>query len=231
MRPSRSQIIVISVGGSLIAPARLDSVFLKRFRGLITKWVGRGRRFCLVTGGGQLNSRYNRAVQQIAKLSPDDLDWIGIAVTKLHAQVIRSLFGKLAHPELYNDPARPPLFKRPILVGGGYRPGHSTDLDAVLLAKSLGARSVVNLTNTDFVYDRDPNRFTGARPLSDLTWAAFQKLIPKKWRPRLHSPFDPRASQLARRLGLSLYVINGRRLSELDNLLNGRKFRGSQIHP
>ncbi len=231
MTRNRNQIIVISVGGSLIAPAGLDSAFLRRFRSLITKWVGRGRRFCLVTGGGQLNSRYNQTIQQIARLGPSDLDWIGIAATKLHAQVIRSLFGKLAHPELYDDPARPPLLKRPILVGGGYRPGHSTDLDAVLLARVFKAKSIINLTNTDYVYTRDPNQYSKAKPLVDLTWTEFLKLIPPKWAPRLRSPFDPRASRLAKRLGLKLFVMNGRRLAELDKLIRGRKFKGTTIHP
>lgn len=231
MRQDHNQIIVISVGGSLIAPDELDPVFLGRFRSSIIKWVGRGRRFCLVTGGGRLNSRYNQAVQKVARLTPDDLDWIGIASTKLHAQVIRSLLGGLAHPELYDNPDRPPKFTRPIMVGGGYRPGHSTDLDAVLLARAFKTKMIVNLTNTDFVYDRDPNRFHTAQPLPDLTWPAFQKLIPKTWRPRLHSPFDPRASRLARRLGMSLFVINGRRLGELDKLLAGRPFKGTTIQP
>ncbi len=228
MKPSSST-FVLSLGGSLLAPSELDVAYLKRLRRFILGWVRRGARFAVITGGGDLNRRYNAATRRAADIRPADLDWIGIATTKLHAQVVRALFGTRAYEHILDNPEHPPKTKRPILVGGGYVPGSSTDLDAVLLAKAWGAKTIINLTNTSHVYDRDPRKDPKAKAHSEMTWTAYRKLIPKRWTPRLSTPFDPVASREAERLGLTVCILNGRDFSSFQRLLKGKSFKGTRI--
>ncbi|MFH0853521.1 MAG: UMP kinase [bacterium] len=229
MKKNLNKLFVISLGGSLIAPDEIDVKYLKNFKKVILAWVRRGYRFCIITGGGKTNKRYNMAAREITKIAPVDLDWIGIAATKLHAHLLRSIFGKWAHPVLYDNPEKPPKFVKPILFGGGYQPGHSSDVDAVLIAKALGIKTVINLSDIDHVYDKDPDRFPEAKPIKQINWSDYFKIIPKKWKPRLNSPFDPKASRLAKNNNISVYIIKGQRLSELKKALSGRAFRGTVI--
>ena len=45
--------IIISVGGSMIVPNDIDTVFLTQFKTLILDYVSRGFRFVLIAGGGK----------------------------------------------------------------------------------------------------------------------------------------------------------------------------------
>lgn len=231
MRQRPNFLTVLSLGGSLLTPSQPAVPFLRAFRACIVRHVRRGERFVVVTGGGQLNRTYNKVARSISRIAPDDLDWIGIAATRLHAELVRSAFGRLAFPRLIDNPAKPPKTKRPILVGGGYVPGSSTDYDAVLLAVALNARTVINLTDTKFVYDHDPRKNPKARPLPHLRWSEYRKLIPSRWTPRLSTPFDPKASRLAQAYGLTVRIVNGRRLSDFERALAGQPFRGTTIVP
>jgi uridylate kinase len=231
MKKQQESAFVLSLGGSLIAPDGIDVAYLRSLRRVVLRWVKRGTRFCIITGGGQLNRRYNAWSREIAPVAPIDLDWIGIAATRLHAQIVRAMFSSLAHPEIFDDPKRPPRTTRPILVGGGHVPGSSTDLDAVLIAKAWNVQTVANLTDTPFVYDRDPKRFPGAKPLSEVTWADYRKIIPKKWTPRLSTPFDPIASREAERAGMSVCLIKGHDLRSLERIFSGKGFSGTRIWP
>ena len=53
-------------------------------------------------------------------------------------------------------------------------------------------------------------------------------MIGKKWEPGLNAPFDPVASKEAEKLKIKVFVV-GRDLNNLENLLNGKKFKGSTI--
>lgn len=222
---------ILSLGGSLIVPDEIDVAFLKKFRQMILTFVRRGHRFVIITGGGKTNKRYNEAARMIAKAQPVDLDWIGIATTKVHAQLLRSIFGDYAHKTLIDNPEKPPKMTRPILLGGGYVPGHSTDMDAVQMAIALGAQRILNLSDISHVYTKDPKVYKDAQALREVTWQHYRKIIPKKWTPRLSSPFDPRASALAQKHGLEVDILQGKRLDEVKRALLGKSFQGTRIIP
>ena len=84
-----------------------------------------------------------------------------------------------------------------ILVAGGWRPGHSTDFNAVVLGKYLGAKRIINLSNIDAVYDRDPKQFPDAQPIRNIDWQGFRAIVGDVWDPGMNTPFDPIAAQLA----------------------------------
>ncbi len=222
--------IVISVGGSLIVPEHIDVDFLTKFKAMIDREVSTGRKFTIICGGGKTARNYQKAGQALSTLKPTEIDWIGIHATRLNAQLIKHIFAGIAEAVVVHDPHEKIVFKKKILVAAGWKPGWSTDYDAVLLAKRFGATKIINLSNTDYVYDKDPNKHFDAKPILTTSWKEFLKLIPKKWDPGLSSPFDPIASREAEKCKMQVAMINGENLKELDNFINDRHFDGTLIH-
>lgn len=220
---------VISLGGSLIVPDEVDVSFLKSFVELIKTRVQKGEQFIIITGGGRTARNYMAALKKCGVVSPDKLDWMGIYGTKLNAELVRMLLGEQAHQEIITDPGGIDRIAGPVVVGAGWEPGCSTDFDAVLLAEKSGAKKVINLSNIDYVYDKDPKRFAGAKKIERISWADFRKIIPEKYTPGLNSPFDPVAAKRAEELGLEVAIMNGKPLDNLENYLAGKPFVGTLI--
>ncbi|HUQ30037.1 MAG TPA: UMP kinase [Candidatus Paceibacterota bacterium] len=221
--------VVVSVGGSLIVPDQIDTGFLSTFKTLVLDKVHAGFSFTIIAGGGKTARRYQNAANEVTPLSREDLDWIGIHSTRLNAQLLRNIFVGYAHPQVVKNPMIEVDTEDPIVIAAGWQPGCSTDYIAVLMAKMLGARRMVNLSNIDYVYDQDPRSHKDAKKLEKVSWAEFRKLIPPDWDPGLSSPFDPVAAKEAERLGLEVAIINGANLKEFSNYLDGKPFIGTVI--
>lgn len=224
-----SQKIVISLGGSLIIPDELDLDFLRSFKALIETEVKNGQSFVIITGGGKICRKYQAAASELGISSPDELDWLGIHVTRMNAHFFRILMGGLAHGEIITDPQVLGEITKPVVIAGGWKSGWSTDLVAVEIAKTSGAKKLVNLSNIDYVYDKDPRKFPDAQKIEKASWAEFRKIIPAEWSPGVNTPFDPVAAKRAQELGLEVVIMNGKPLDNLENYLSGKKFKGTVI--
>lgn len=224
--------VIISLGGSLIVPEELDWKFIKNFKKLIEKQIKKGYKFVIITGGGKIARKYIAAAALIDKITDEDKDWIGIHATRMNAHFIRTIFRKHAHPIINKDPHdfKDFLhFKEEILVASGWKPGFSTDYDAVVLAKNLGVHQVINLSNIDFVYTKDPRKFTDAIKIENISWKKYRAIVGNKWNPGMNAPFDPVASRLAEKLGLEVAILGGHQLKNFENYLEGKKFQGTVI--
>ncbi|MEK7588714.1 MAG: UMP kinase [Patescibacteria group bacterium] len=222
--------IIISLGGSLIVPDEIDVNFLKDFKDLILKNVASGKQFVIITGGGKICRKYQEATKQVATINDDELDWLGIYSTRFNAEFIRLLFGEYANQDIIVDPMLPISFVRPLVLGGGWKPGNSTDFVAVSIAQNIGAKKIINLSNTDYVYDSDPRTNPEAKKIEKISWAEYRKLIPAEWNPGLNSPFDPIASVVAEKEGITVVTMNGRMMDNLANCLEGKDFLGTTIY-
>ena len=219
--------IIISLGGSVIVPDKIDVTFLKEFKDNIEMHVSRGCKFVIYTGGGRIARDYQNAASQIAKLSDEDLDWIGIYATRLNAQLIKSIFKNKADGIILN-PNDNITFKKNIIVAAGWLPGWSTDYDAVLVAKNIKSKEIINMSNVNYIYDKDPKKFNGAKPFYNLTWQDYRSLIATKWSAGLNAPFDPIAAKEAEKLKIKV-VLLGRDLKNFEDYINKRKFEGTVI--
>jgi uridylate kinase len=224
-----NDITVISLGGSMLAPDLPDPVFTKAFVELIKARTASGRRFIIVTGGGKTCRNYQDALAKVRPVSSDENDWMGIYTTHFNAQYLRLALGELAHPTVATSYGTKIEFSEPVLVGGGEVPGHSTDYDAVLLAKMFGAKHVINISNTTYVYTADPRKVPDATPLPKLSWDEYLALLPKEWTPGLSTPFDMHASALAKDAGLTVSIVNGGTLDEVAKAIDRQEFKGSVI--
>ncbi len=220
--------IIISLGGSIIVPEDIDIDFLKRFRQLIITQT-KTKRFFIICGGGRTCRKYLNAAAKITKLDSEDLDWLGIHSTRLNAHLLRTIFRKYAYPKIVKNPTEKVKTNKKVIIAAGWKPGCSTDYDAVLLAKAHGIKTIINLSNIDYAYDKDPRKFPGAEPILRTDWKTFRSYLPKKWDPGLNSPFDPIASKEAQKLKLKVIIANGRNIKNLKNIFENKDFKGSII--
>ena len=221
--------IIISLGGSLIIPEELDVEFIKKFKELIVSQVSQGKRFVVITGGGKIARKYQDAAKAIQVVDSAELDWLGIYATRFNAEFLKTLFGDLANKEIILDPTLPVKIANSVVIGGGWKPGWSTDYDAVILAKQFKAHRVLNLSNIDYAYDKDPNKFPDAKKIERISWAEYRALIPAEWNPGLSSPFDPIASKMAEEESIEVAILNGKNIANLEKCLNKEAFVGTVI--
>ena len=219
--------IIISLGGSLVAPGEIDVGFLKNFKHSLQKYVGQ-KRFFILVGGGKICRVYMNALLEFG-MKNTDREWLGIEVTRLNAEIVRQLFNGYSYEKVTVDPNQKVKTSKNVIVGAGWKPGWSTDYVATLTAKNYNVKTIINLTNVDYVYDKNPSQFPDAKPLKEIDWKSFERIVGDKWTPGLSMPFDPRASKLAAKLKLKVIMINGKDLSRLEDFLNNKPFIGTTI--
>jgi len=219
--------IIISLGGSLVAPNEIDVEFLKKFKKTLGRYFKK-KKFFIIVGGGKICRVYQKALLDFGAKSIDR-DWMGIKITKLNAEIIKQVFTGKSYSEIISDPNKKVKTNKDIIVGAGWKPGCSTDNDAVLIAKNYSIKTIINLTNIDYVYDKNPNEFPDAKPIENISWKDFGKIVGDKWSPGKSAPFDPIASKLAAKLGLKVVLINGKKLEYLEYFLEGKSFIGTTI--
>jgi uridylate kinase len=223
-------LFVISLGGSLLVPGEIDVKFLKKFKAIIEREIKRNKKFIIIVGGGKTARNYQNAAKALTKVSNEDLDWLGIHATRINAHLLLTIFRKYAYFRIIKNPKEKINFKEKILIAAGWKPGFSTDYDAVLLAKTYGSDTIINLTNVDYVYDKDPNKFKDVKPFKEISWKDYLKLIEQKWIPGMSAPFDPIASKLAQKFKFKVIILNGRKLKNLENYLANKSFKGTIIY-
>ncbi|MBI5347512.1 MAG: UMP kinase [Candidatus Aenigmarchaeota archaeon] len=211
---------VISVGGSLIAPKFICTHFLRDFRNVVNRH--KDKKFIIVCGGGYTARTYQRAAGAFAARN-EDKDWLGIFATYLNAKLMASALGA---GKILTSPMEKIPQKR-VVVASGWKPGRSTDYDAVILAKRANARGVINMTNVPYVYDKDPKKFRGAKPLKEISWKDYRKICGNEWKPGANLPFDPIASRLAQEAGIKVVILKG--ITNLKKCLEAGSFEGTII--
>lgn len=231
----REKPIVLSIGGSLIVPnGGPDTEFLAKLNTFIRKHVRDGKRFFIVIGGGKICRTYQVAAREVSEhLTDTDIDWLGIHATRLNAHLVRTIFQDIAHPRIIeNYDHKLKDWKEAVVIGSGWKPGWSTDYDAVVLARDYGAELIVNVSNIDWIYDHDPKKFKDAKKLKTVTWNELQKIVGTTWTPGQNTPFDPIATKLAKEHNFTVFVTGGTSFANLEKIITGQAdYTGTKIHP
>ncbi len=230
----KGDVVVLSLGGSLVVPnGGIDIEFLTQFNTFIRNQISsKKRRFFITVGGGGTTRHYQQAAQSVRSEHVDDvdLDWLGLHATRLNAQLVRTIFRDIADVRVIKHYEVILKIDAPIAIAAGWKPGWSTDYCAVTLCQDYGIHQAINLTNIDHVYSADPRTNPSAKPLSDLSWEAYRKMIGDKWIPGMNAPFDPIASKLAQDLNVTVKILNGKNLDNLAKALDEKEFEGTTIH-
>ncbi len=233
MGSNYSDKVIISVGGSLVVPnGGIDTEFLKRLNTFVRNQLAnhQDRQFFLVIGGGTTARHYRDAGREVVghDLTEDDMDWLGIHATRLNAQLVRTIFRDIAHPNLIKHYEIIRKVPEQVVVAAGWKPGWSTDYCATLLCEDYHIKTVINMSNISQVYDKDPKKVPDAKPINSISWADFRELIGDKWSPGMNAPFDPIAAKRAQEFGIKV-VVMGKDFDNLNNFFENKDFVGTVI--
>lgn len=226
--------VVISLGGSLIVPnTGIDTAFLKKFNEFIRHELSenKNRQFFIVAGGGATTRQYQEAARNVIghELVPEDLDWLGIHATRLNAHLVKTVFRDLAHPYILKHYEIIRKVKEKVVIAAGWKPGWSTDFCSAMVCEDYGVKTVINMSNIDMAYDRDPKLHPDAAPIKKITWEEFRKIVGNEWTPGMNLPFDPIASKKSEALGLKVVILKGSNFENLKNYFAGKPFVGTVI--
>lgn len=254
-----SKQIVIKLGGSLLSRGE-DSIFdfgyLEKLKTVLTDPELNDNKYFLAIGGGYTMRKYRDLAREAGIKSDIEIHWVGTTVNVLHAYLVKAYLSDIADDEVikyedyYVDSEQTrsetvavssvvttdegvnkfTIAKR-IKIGGGGRPGHSGDVDALLAAQKLGANTIISLKNVDAVYEADPKDFPEAKRIEKLSWDEYLKIIKDKdtHEPGGNYPIDPVASRMARSAGVRFVILSGEDLPNLKNYLLGEEFVGSTV--
>ena len=107
---------------------------------------------------------------------------------------------------------------------GGTEPAHSTDAVAAILAEYVKADLLVNLTSVDGMYNKDPNKFSDAELINEITASDMMEFIKgKDVKAGTYEFFDMTAIQMIKRSSLETVICNGDNPKNLIKAINGEK--------
>lgn len=228
--------IVISLGGSLVVPpSGIDIHFLKEFNVFIRNKLAQNhnKQFFIVVGGGTTSRHYQHAAREVLEheITPEDLDWIGIHSSRLNGHMLRTIFRDIAHPVVLDRYDIIRKAHEPVVVAAAWKPGWSTDYCSVMVCDDYNVNTVINLSNIEMVHDQDPKHNSAAKPIKNITWTEFKKLVGDQWTPGMNVPFDPIATKRAEELGINVVIMRGNNFKNLESFFAGKEFIGTTISP
>lgn len=218
-------IIVLSLGGSIFYPNKLDSNYLRKFAKIIQKLAKKGFKFVIVTGGGK---PARIAIGKVKSKSKKAKDWEGIHATRENAKTVAK-YVKGVFAEKFND--IPKLIKKnKVVIAGGFKPGMTSDGDAAEIARLLKDKILFNLTNVDGLYDKDPNKYKTASIIPKISSKDFLKIMKKiGYKAGEHFILDLTAAIIAHKSKMKVYILNGRKLQNFENCILNKSFKGTLI--
>lgn len=224
------KIMVISLGGSLIVPDKVDFQYLDNFKATLKKHY-KTHKFVVVCGGGSIARKYINALKKEGR-SHRQLSIAGIRATRMNAKFMMQFFGKEANDTLpiSMKSVKSNLSRNNIVFCGAlyYDVNSTTDGNAAKLARYLKS-DFINLTNVPGLYTSNPKKNKNAKLIPKISWTAFEKKANKlKFKAGQHFVLDQRAASIIRKHKIKTYII-GPDTNQISNLLKGKKFKGTSI--
>ncbi|ODS37753.1 MAG: hypothetical protein A7316_06600 [Candidatus Altiarchaeales archaeon WOR_SM1_86-2] len=225
--------IVISIGGSIIAPLNLDVEYIKRFSGFV-KELSERHSVGIVVGGGRIARDYI-SVSRSFGASEFFSDLIGIEASRLNAMLLTASLHGIGvrvnkKPALTIEGAAREMGHHGAAVMGGTHPGHTTDGVAAMLAEYTGADLLINATSIDGVYTADPKKDPGAEKIERLNFDELIEIVGRGEATAGRSTIiDLVAAKVMKRSRIRTCVLDGRDLENMRDAVSGKKFVGSVI--
>lgn len=222
----KKQVIVLSLGGSLIIPDKVNTSFLNKFKKTILANTKKYK-FIIVCGGGSIAREYIKSLKdkKLQSLS-------GISATRMNARFMNYFFDinpKKGIP--HTTKALNDYIKKQNIVFAGaleYKPHQTSDSTAAEIAKKYNT-IFINLTNVDGLHNKNPKKHKNAKFIPKITWEEFDKIAQKQaFKPGQHFVLDQTASKTIKNNKIPTYIL-GQDTKQLDNFLKNKKFRGTII--
>ncbi|MFW6321102.1 MAG: UMP kinase [Halohasta sp.] len=224
--------VVISIGGSVLAP-ELDADRVASHAEVIESLAADGHELGVVVGGGGVARDYITTARKLGA-NEVQLDQLGIDVTRINARLLISALGPDAKPAPATDydAAGDALRRGDISVMGGITPGQTTDAVAAAFAEYVGADLLVYATNTDGVYDADPEADPEAIKYTTMSPTELVDLIvPMSRDAGASAPVDILAAKLIERSEMRTIVLNGSEPSNVESAVLRGDHTGTDVIP
>jgi len=231
------EVQVIALGGSLLRPDsehdRHD--WIEKIMMLLKHGISSGMKFILVVGGGAPAREHISIAKQFVT-SPDRLDTIGIAATRLNATMLQQIFAAnsfdvSAEIPTTSDQVNDMISNHSMVLMGGTVPGQTTDTVAVNVACKTGAEHCIIATNVSHVYSKDPRVHQDARPITSLSLHELLELTGERLEPGASAVVDPVAIKKAIEGRLKILVLDGRQPDLIGAATKNEHFDGTTILP
>lgn len=225
-------VIVISLGGSLIVPNKIDNVILNDFKYAILKNSDKYR-FVIVCGGGSIARTYIKGLEnENIKYKKYLQSLLGISVTRLNARFMTYFFGKDANKGIPHEikDVENLLIKNNVVFCGAlrYAKNQTSDTTAAKLARYFNC-DFINLTNVPGLHDKNPKKYRSAKFIPYINHKEFLKMSQKiPFEPGQHFVLDQEAAKIIKKYKIKTFIL-GPDMKNLDNLLNNKHFIGTII--
>lgn len=201
--------IVISLGGIFFA----DAARIKAVAAVLEE-LAESHRIYVVTGGGQPAREYIKIARDLGA-NETVCDYIGIAATRLNAQLLISAL-RNAYPEPltdYKEVAEATVKDGECIpVIGGVSPGYTTDAVAAILAEYVNAELLLSVTSVDGVYEADPRVHPEAKKYDRISVKELLSIVmQEELKAGSRIVIDPVAAKMIERSGIKTIVIDGSR--------------------
>jgi len=226
------KVVVLSLGGSLIIPNKINIRFLNEFKRVIKKNCKKYK-FVVVCGGGSTAREYIKGLEK-GKLSKKRFHQglLGIATTRLNARFMTYFFGNDANKGIPHDMIEVKNMLRiyDVVFCGALRYAESETSDATSAKlANFFMTDFINLTNIKGLYDKNPLKHKNAKFISKITWKEFDKMASKiSFKPGQHFVLDQTAAKIIMKNNIKTYIL-GSNMKNMDNFLNGKKFKGTVV--
>lgn len=159
----------VKIGGFAFKEG-LEAPLLKAYSDEIRKLSEEGHQIVIVTGGGAIARRYINT-SRILGASEALCDELGVEVSRINALLLLSSLWDTAYRRVPRSLEEALIAVKPgqPVVMGGLQPGQSTNAVAAMMAELINADLLVNLTDVEGVYTKDPKIYGSARLLEDVT--------------------------------------------------------------
>jgi uridylate kinase len=224
------KVIVLSLGGSLIIPDKIDFEYLHKLKKSLIK-LTKDNKFVIVCGGGAIARTYIDSLRKEGKKGKE-LSLAGIRATRMNAMFMMQFFSNKNNHYLPKELKQVTnlINKEDIVFCGAlrYLPNETSDGTAAHISKHLKA-DFVNLTNVKGLYDKDPNKYKSAKLIEKISWNDFYNIARKiKFEAGQHFVLDQEAAKLIKENKIPTCII-GKDISQLENFVKGKRFIGTTI--
>lgn len=220
--------IALSLGGSLLTgkgdEILIDYLTYIRYAETVKQLHREGHKLIVVCGGGK-PARYFIDVAKKLDAKREIQDMLGVKCTHINALLFMAALGEYADQSRIYQRASDLKYapKDKILVGGGFKPGSSTDYRAAILAGSMKADLIINATDVDGVYTKNPKKYTDAEKIKELSYSKLEEIIKENTRqsPGEYGLFDQKGIKKAKKDRIPIVIIDGSDPDEIKRAVDG----------
>ncbi len=222
---------VLKIGGSLLydddGHVRVDR--LREYAESIKSFVKAGHSLVVVVGGGRPARIFISAARELGA-NEAQCDWLGIKLARNNAELLCAALGDFAYPKIIDDydELEVAVNLGKVVLLGGMVPGQSTNAVAAASAELIQADMLLNATNVDGVYDRNPEE-KGAKKLDEVDIVQLRNILSSEGtKAGQYNLFDPVAIRIVERSRIPTVIFNGNNLDNLKKAFNKEKI-GTRI--